>query len=283
MDSQTSQIVQSQEDLQSSICHEPSKETIYVNNDFHNQTEKMKSPRQWTPYVRPSNEPRYVLGLPSLPKQNWRIVGPNTIEEEVVVKSPSNEPIYVTIEKVVEETEESTLLDQSDSRKNIAINQSDSKINIANANDQEESDTQTITFFEEGFDLDQLNPRTQLVYSLICGVLLFVGMSMITTSMQNSDYDYKNDLTISIFLQIQGTVCVLLAITTPILHALFHCYYEKSILIARIIRNFALTILILEITVYFTLLFVVNTSAIISKWFIIFQQLWKLLFIQISI
>ena len=280
MDSQKSQIVQSQEDLQSSICHEPSKETIYVNNDFHNQTEKMKS-RQWTPYVRPSNEPRYVLGLPSLPKQNWRIVGPNTIEEEEVVKSPSsNEPIYVTIEKVVEETEESTLLDQSDSRKNIAINQSDSKINIAN--DQEESDTQTITFFEEGFDLDQLNPRTQLVYSLICGVLLFVGMSMITTSMQNSDYDYKNDLTISIFLQIQGTVCVLLAITTPILHALFHCYYEKSILIARIIRNFALTILILEITVYFTLLFVVDTWVIISKWFIIFQQLWKLLFIQIS-
>ena len=278
MDSQKSQIVQSQEDLQSSICHEPSKETIYVNNDFHNQTEKMKSPRQWTPYVRPSNEPRYVLGLPSLPKQNWRILGPNTIEE--VVKSPSNEPIYVTIEKVVEETEESTLLDQSDSRKNIANNQSDSKINIAN--DQEESDTQTITFFEEGFDLDQLNPRTQLVYSLICGVLLFVGMSMITTSMQNSDYDYKNDLTISIFLQIQGTVCVLLAITTPILHALFHCYYEKSILIARIIRNFALTILILEITVYFTLLFVVDTWVIISKWFIIFQQLWKLLFIQIS-
>ena len=282
MDSQTSQIVQFQEDLQSSICHEPSKETIYVNNDFHNQTEKMKS-RQWTPYVRPSNEPRYVLGLPSLPKQNWRIVGPNTIEEEEVVKSPSsNEPIYVTIEKVVEETEASTLLDQSDSRKNIANNQSDSKINIANANDQEQSDTQTITFFEEGFDLDQLNPRTQLVYSLICGVLLFVGMSMITTSMQNSDYDYKNDLTISIFLQIQGTVCVLLAITTPILHALFHCYYEKSILIARIIRNFALTILILEITVYFTLLFVVDTWVIISKWFIIFQQLWKLLFIQIS-
>ena len=279
MDSQTSQIVQSQEDLQSSICHEPSKETIYVNNDFHNQTEKMKSPRQWTPYVRPSNEPRYVLGLPSLPKQNWRIVGPNTIEEEEVVKSPSsNEPIYVTIEKVVEETEESTLLDQSDSRKNIAINQSDSKINIAN--DQEESDTQTITFFEEGFDLDQLNPRTQLVYSLICGVLLFVGMTMITTAMQNSDY--KNDQTFSIFLQIQGTVCVLLAITTPILHALFHCCYEKSILIARIIRNFALTILILEITVYFTLLFVVDTWVIISKWFIIFQQLWKLLFIQIS-
>ena len=121
-----------------------------------------------------------------------------------------------------------------------------------------------------------------MVYSLICGVLLFVGMSMITTSMQNSDYDYKNDLTISIFLQIQGTVCVLLAITTPILHALFHCYYEKSILIARIIRNFALTILILEITVYFTLLFVVDTWVIISKWFIIFQQLWKLLFIQIS-
>ena len=280
MDSQTSQIVQSQEDLQSSICHEPQKETIYVNNDFHNQTEKMKSPRQWTPYVRPSNEPRYVLGLPSLPKQKWRIVGPNTIEEEEVVKSLSNEPIYVTIEKVVEETEESTLLDQSDSRKNIANNQSDSKINIAN--DQEQSDTQTITFFEEGFDLDQLNPRTQLVYSLICGVLLFVGMSMITTSMQNSDYDYKNDLTISIFLQIQGTVCVLLAITTPILHALFHCYYEKSILIARIIRNFALIILILEITVYFTLLFVVDTWVIISKWFIIFQQLWKLLFIQIS-
>ena len=277
MDSQTSQIVQSQEDLQSS------KQTIYVNNDFHNQTEKMKSPRQWTPYVRPSNEPRYVLGLPSLPKQNWRIVGPNTIEEEVVVKSPSNEPIYVTIEKVVEETEESTLLDQSDSRKNIENNQSDSKINIANANDQEESDTQTITFFEEGYDLDQLNPRTQLVYSLICGVLLFVGMTMITTAMQNSDYDYKNDITFSIFLQIQGTVCVLLAITTPILHALFHCCYEKSILIARIIRNFALTILILEITVYFTLLFVVNTSSVISKWFIIFQQLWKLLFIQISI
>ena len=280
MDSQTSQIVQSQEDLQSSICHEPSKETIYVNNDFHNQTEKMKSLRQWTPYVCPSNEPRYVLGLPSLPKQKWRIVGPNTIEEEEVVKSLSNEPIYVTIEKVVEETEESTLLEQSDSRKNIANNESDSKINIAN--DQEQSDTQTITFFEEGFDLDQLNPRTQLVYSLICGVLLFVGMSMITTSMQNSDYDYKNDLTISIFLQIQGTVCVLLAITTPILHALFHCYYEKSILIARIIRNFALIILILEITVYFTLLFVVDTWVIISKWFIIFQQLWKLLFIQIS-
>ena len=277
MESQTSQIVQSQEDLQSS------KQTIYVNNDFHNQTEKMKSPRQWTPYVRPSNEPRYVLGLPSLPKQNWRIVGPNTIEEEVVVKSPSNEPIYVTIEKVVEETEESTLLDQSDSRKNIENNQSDSKINIANANDQEQSDTQTITFFEEGYDLDQLNPRTQLVYSLICGVLLFVGMTMITTAMQNSDYDYKNDITFSIFLQIQGTVCVLLAITTPILHALFHCCYEKSILIARIIRNFALTILILEITVYFTLLFVVNTSSVISKWFIIFQQLWKLLFIQISI
>ena len=281
MDSQTSQIVQFQEDLQSSICHEPSKETIYVNNDFHNQTEKMKSPRQWTPYVRPSNEPRYVLGLPSLPKQNWRIVGPNTIEEEVVVKSPSNEPIYVTIEKVVEATEESTLFDQSDSRKNIENNQSDSNINIANANDQEQSDTQKITFFEEGFDLDQLNSRTQLVYSLICGVLLFVGMTMITTAMQNSDY--KNDQTFSIFLQIQGTVCVLLAITTPILHALFHCCYEKSILIARIIRNFALTILILEITVYFTLLFVVNTSAIISKWFIIFQQLWKLLFIQISI
>ena len=282
MDSQTSQIVQSQEDLQSSICHEPQKGTIYVNNDFHNQTEKMKSPRQWTPYVRPSNEPRYVLGLPSLPKQNWRIVGPNTIEEEEVVKSPSNEPIYVTIEKVVEETDESTLLDQSDSRKNIANNQSDSKINIANANDQEQSDTQTITFFEEGFDLDQLNSRTQLVYSLICGVLLFVGMTMITTAMQNSDYDYKNDQTFSIFLQIQGTVCVLLAITTPILHALFHCCYEKSILIARIIRNFALTILILEITVYFTLLFVVDTWVIISKWFIIFQQLWKLLFIQIS-
>ena len=283
MESQTSQIVQSQEDLQSSIRHEPSKETIYVNNDFHNQTEKMKSPRQWTPYVRPSNEPRYVLGLPSLPKQNWRIVGPNTIEEEEVVKSPSNEPIYVTIEKIVEETEESTLLDQSDSRKNIENNQSDSKINIANANDQEQSDTQKITFFEEGFDLDQLNPRTQLVYSLICGVLLFVGMTMITTAMQNSDYDYKKDQTFSIFLQIQGTVCVLLAITTPILHALFHCCYEKSILIARIIRNFALTILILEITVYFTLLFVVNTSSVISKWFIIFQQLWKLLFIQISI
>ena len=280
MDSQTSQIVQSQEDLQSSICHEPQKETIYVNNDFHNQTEKMKSPRQWTPYVRPSNEPRYVLGLPSLPKQNWRIVGPNTIEEEVVVKSPSNEPIYVTIEKVVEETEESILLDQSDSRKNIANNQSDSKINIAN--DQEQSDTQTITFFEEGYDLDQLNPRTQLVYSLIAAVLLFVGMTMITTGIQKSDYDYKNGINFSIFLQIQGTVCVLLAITTPILHALFHCYYEKSILIARIIRNFALIILILEITVYFTLLFVVDTWVIISKWFIIFQQLWKLLFIQIS-
>ena len=275
MESQTSQIVQSQEDLQSSICHEPSKETIYVNNDFHNQTEKMKSPRQWTPYVRPSNEPRYVLGLPSLPKQNWRIVGPNTIDEEEVVKSPSNEPIYVAIE-------ESTLLDLSDSRKNtIANNQSDSKINIAN--DQEQSDTQTITFFEEGYDLDQLNPRTQLVYNLIAAVLLFVGMTMITTGIQKSDYDYKNGINFSIFLQIQGTVCVLLAITTPILHALFHCCYEKSILMARIIRNFALTILILEITVYFTLLFLVNTSSVISKWFIIFQQLWKLLFIQISI
>ena len=268
MESQTSQIVQSQEDLQSSICYEPSKETIYVNNDFHNQTEKMKSPRQWTPYVRPSNEPRYVLGLPSLPKQNWRIVGPNTIEEEVV-KSPSNEPIYLTIEKVVEETEESILLDQSDSRKNIASNQSDSKINIAN--DQEQSDTETIAFFEEGYDLDQLNPRTQLVYSLIAAVLLFVGMTMITTGIQKSDYDYKYGINFSIFLQIQGTVCVLLAITTPILHALFHCCYEKSILIARIIRNFALTILILEITVYFAIQFLVYTS-VISKWFIIFQQ-----------
>ena len=131
MDSQKSQIVQSQEDLQSSICHEPSKETIYVNNDFHNQTEKMKSPRQWTPYVRPSNEPRYVLGLPSLPKQNWRIVGPNTIEEEEVVKSPSNEPIYVTI------------AEQADEETEASLNQSDFKIIIEN---DLQSDSQKINW-----------------------------------------------------------------------------------------------------------------------------------------
>ena len=93
------------------------------------------------------------------------------------------------------------------------------------------------------------------MYNLTAGALLFVGMTLITMG-ANSDYEYKqNEFNFSIFLQIQGTVCVLLATTTPLLHALFHCCAgEKTILLARIIRNIAELLLFLEIVAYLMLL-----------------------------
>ena len=82
----------------------------------------MKSRRQWTPYVRPSNDPIDVL---ELPKNNFEDVTTNN------VFPPSNEPIYVTIAELVEEETEASL------------NQSDFKIIIEN---DLQSDSQKINW-----------------------------------------------------------------------------------------------------------------------------------------
>ena len=152
--------------------------------------------------------------------------------------------------------------------------------------------SEKIIFLAPQLDLDQIStfkilPRTQGFYNLTGSALLFVGMAMIFMG-ANSNYEYKKcEFDFSIFLQIQGTVCVLLATTTPLLHVLFHCSekitlsmydgYGRKILsfyplLARIIRNIAIVLLFLEIVAYFVLLIFVGIVIVISKLFVIFKS-----------
>ena len=65
------QLARSQEELHQCSLWDPSNEPIYANGDFHSKNhqfiEEVKSRRQWSPNVRPSNEPINVLGIPRLP------------------------------------------------------------------------------------------------------------------------------------------------------------------------------------------------------------------------